>query len=162
MTTTSTSASAASPARRAARSRRPTPAGDGCDKSLAWWFTEEPWAPPRPARKKPVKPRDVMTMTEPAGGLPRGARTRPTRNPKPRSRLAVAGYAARRRQNRRRSRRNQATIDGVGAQPIFRRHAGADPDDRRIPLPNRYRAEMPPVQAAFVRWSDASSCIAPC
>lgn len=34
--------------------------GDGCDKSLAWWFTDEPW---RPA-KGPQKPRarDVMTM----------------------------------------------------------------------------------------------------
>ena len=36
------------------------PRGDGCDDSLAWWFTEEPW---RPA-KGPAKPkaRDVMTM----------------------------------------------------------------------------------------------------
>ena len=34
--------------------------GDGCDKSLAWWFTDEPW---RPA-KGPAKPRarDIMTM----------------------------------------------------------------------------------------------------
>jgi penicillin-insensitive murein endopeptidase len=23
----------------------PPPPGDGCDASLAWWFTEEPWAP---------------------------------------------------------------------------------------------------------------------
>ncbi|MGE0503671.1 MAG: penicillin-insensitive murein endopeptidase [Rhizobiaceae bacterium] len=39
----------------------PTPASDGCDKSLAWWFTEEPW---RPATG-PAKPkaRDVMTMS---------------------------------------------------------------------------------------------------
>ncbi|WP_395449027.1 penicillin-insensitive murein endopeptidase [Aminobacter sp. UC22_36] len=38
----------------------PTPRGDGCDKSLAWWFTEEPW---RPATG-PAKPkaRDIMTM----------------------------------------------------------------------------------------------------
>lgn len=37
-----------------------TPRSDGCDKSLAWWFTEEPW---RPA-KGPAKPkaRDIMTM----------------------------------------------------------------------------------------------------
>jgi penicillin-insensitive murein endopeptidase len=36
------------------------PRGDGCDDSLAWWFTEEPW---RPA-EGPAKPkrRDVMTM----------------------------------------------------------------------------------------------------
>jgi len=37
-----------------------TPRGDGCDKSLAWWFTEEPWRP----NKNPDKPkaRDLMTM----------------------------------------------------------------------------------------------------
>ena len=36
------------------------PRGDGCDKSLAWWFTEEPWRP----NKNPDAPkaRDVMTM----------------------------------------------------------------------------------------------------
>lgn len=35
-------------------------AGEGCDKSLAWWFTEEPWRP----NKNPDAPkaRDVMTM----------------------------------------------------------------------------------------------------
>jgi len=38
----------------------PTPAGDGCDKSLAWWFTEEPWRPATGPAKP--KPRDVMTM----------------------------------------------------------------------------------------------------
>lgn len=38
----------------------PAPRSDGCDKSLAWWFTDEPW---RPATG-PAKPkaRDVMTM----------------------------------------------------------------------------------------------------
>lgn len=36
------------------------PPGDGCDKSLAWWFTDEPWAKPKPdPNKKPVKPRPV-------------------------------------------------------------------------------------------------------
>lgn len=34
--------------------------GDGCDKSLAWWFTEEPW---RPAKNPDApKARDLMTM----------------------------------------------------------------------------------------------------
>lgn len=40
-----------------------TPSTDDCDsKALAWWFTKEPWAPPKPAdpNKKPVKPRQVM------------------------------------------------------------------------------------------------------
>ncbi len=38
----------------------PTPPGDGCDKSLAWWFTPEPWRP----NKNPDAPkaRDLMTM----------------------------------------------------------------------------------------------------
>lgn len=44
------------------RDQRGTGTGDGCDESLAWWFTEEPW---RPA-KGPAKPkaRDVMTMAD--------------------------------------------------------------------------------------------------
>ncbi len=34
--------------------------GEGCDESLAWWFTEEPWRP----NKNPDRPkaRDIMTM----------------------------------------------------------------------------------------------------
>ncbi|WP_287255808.1 penicillin-insensitive murein endopeptidase [Mesorhizobium sp.] len=37
-----------------------TAPGDGCDQSLAWWFTEEPWRP----NKNPDRPkaRDLMTM----------------------------------------------------------------------------------------------------
>ena len=35
--------------------------GDGCDKSLAWWFTDEPWAKPgKKPDEKPVKPRYTM------------------------------------------------------------------------------------------------------
>ena len=39
---------------------RTTP-GEGCDKSLAWWFTEEPWRP----NKNPDAPkaRDLMKMS---------------------------------------------------------------------------------------------------
>lgn len=41
--------------------------GDGCDKSLAWWFTKEPWAPPKKdPNAKPVKPRQVMVSDLPA------------------------------------------------------------------------------------------------
>jgi penicillin-insensitive murein DD-endopeptidase len=38
-----------------------TTPGDGCDKSLAWWFTEEPWRP----NKNPDAPkaRDLMKMS---------------------------------------------------------------------------------------------------
>lgn len=40
------------------------PAGDGCDSSLAWWFTKEPWAPPKKdPSAKPVKPR-VTTLAD--------------------------------------------------------------------------------------------------
>ncbi|MGE7370220.1 penicillin-insensitive murein endopeptidase [Neorhizobium sp. NPDC001467] len=43
------------------RPQTAVPAGDGCDKSLAWWFTPEPWAKPkRDPSEKPVKPRQVM------------------------------------------------------------------------------------------------------
>ncbi|WP_173934504.1 penicillin-insensitive murein endopeptidase [Chelativorans sp. Marseille-P2723] len=39
----------------------PPPPGEGCDSSLAWWFTEEPWKP----AAGPAKPRarDVMRMS---------------------------------------------------------------------------------------------------
>ncbi|WEX77546.1 penicillin-insensitive murein endopeptidase [Sinorhizobium numidicum] len=36
------------------------PAGDGCGKSLAWWFTDEPWAKPKKKPEKPVKPKFAM------------------------------------------------------------------------------------------------------
>ena len=46
----------------------PTARGDGCDESLAWWFTEEPWRP----NKNPDAPkaRDLMTMAS----LPKACR----------------------------------------------------------------------------------------
>ncbi|MEZ5810545.1 MAG: penicillin-insensitive murein endopeptidase [Rhizobiaceae bacterium] len=51
------------------RKQAVTPRGDGCDKSLAWWFTEEPWRPAK-GPKKP-KARDIMTMKD----LPPACRT---------------------------------------------------------------------------------------
>lgn len=41
--------------------------GDGCDKSLAWWFTDEPWAKPKPDpnKKPPPPPRPVMVSDLP-------------------------------------------------------------------------------------------------
>lgn len=42
------------------KKQQETTPGDGCDKSLAWWFTDEPW---RPAKNPDApKARDVMTM----------------------------------------------------------------------------------------------------
>jgi penicillin-insensitive murein endopeptidase len=45
----------------------PVAAGDGCDKSLAWWFTKEPWAPPKPPKPgvTPKPPREVMVSDLP-------------------------------------------------------------------------------------------------
>jgi penicillin-insensitive murein endopeptidase len=47
----------------------PVRAGDGCDKTLAWWFTSEPWAKPKPKPKpeaKPApKPREMMVVDLP-------------------------------------------------------------------------------------------------
>jgi len=43
------------------------PAGDGCDKSLAWWFTKEPWEQKKrdPNAKPPPPPRPVMVSDLP-------------------------------------------------------------------------------------------------
>jgi penicillin-insensitive murein endopeptidase len=45
----------------------PVAAGDGCGKSLAWWFTKEPWAPPKPPKPgiKPKPPRETMVSDLP-------------------------------------------------------------------------------------------------
>lgn len=42
-------------------------AGDGCDKSLAWWFTDEPWAKPKkdPNAKPPKPPRPMQLSDMP-------------------------------------------------------------------------------------------------
>jgi penicillin-insensitive murein endopeptidase len=42
------------------KTQESTGSGDGCDKSLAWWFTEEPWRPATGPQKP--RARDVMTM----------------------------------------------------------------------------------------------------
>jgi penicillin-insensitive murein endopeptidase len=39
-----------------------TGSGDGCDKSLAWWFTPEPWRPSK--NPEAPKARDLMTMAD--------------------------------------------------------------------------------------------------
>lgn len=38
--------------------------GDGCDKSLDWWFTDEPWKPAKPSKPAP-KPKPVMVSDLP-------------------------------------------------------------------------------------------------
>jgi len=49
------------PGASACKPQAPVAAGDGCDKSLAWWFTKEPWAkpaPPKPGTPPPKPPRE--------------------------------------------------------------------------------------------------------
>lgn len=41
----------------------PPPPGDGCDATLAWWFTDEALNPPKP-ETPPVRRRDVMTLAD--------------------------------------------------------------------------------------------------
>ena len=49
------------PGARGCKAQAPVASGDGCDKSLAWWFSKEPWAKPKKdPNAKPVKPRFTM------------------------------------------------------------------------------------------------------
>lgn len=51
------------------KDQNPPPQGAGCDQSLAWWFTDEPWAPARPKKKNdkpPPKKRDIQLSELPA------------------------------------------------------------------------------------------------
>jgi len=43
------------------RGQEATPKGDGCDKSLAWWFTDEPWRKAEGPEKP--KARDTMRLS---------------------------------------------------------------------------------------------------
>ncbi|WP_334176739.1 penicillin-insensitive murein endopeptidase [Pseudoxanthobacter sp.] len=49
------------PGMAACRPQAPPPPGDGCDATLAWWFTDEPWTPavPPPPPKPPVMLADL-------------------------------------------------------------------------------------------------------
>jgi penicillin-insensitive murein endopeptidase len=65
-------------------------AGDGCDKSLAWWFTAEPWAKPKPP-VKPVKPPREMMVAD----LPKACQTVLNEPPAASARtVALTGNAA--------------------------------------------------------------------
>ncbi len=47
------------------RSQNPPPTSTGCDKSLAWWFTDEPWAPAKPSKDDKPKPkRRQLTLAD--------------------------------------------------------------------------------------------------
>ncbi|MBO6717051.1 MAG: penicillin-insensitive murein endopeptidase [Rhizobiaceae bacterium] len=96
------------------REQAAPPRGDGCDDSLAWWFTEEPWRPATGPEKP--KARDVMTMAS----LPAECRA-VLDAPAPASAEAV-------------------TVDGSGAIPRtvapVSAHAYAPTPGRDIPLPS--------------------------
>ena len=49
------------PGSSACRGQSATTPGDGCDKALAWWFTEEPWRPNQ--NPDAPKARDLMKMS---------------------------------------------------------------------------------------------------
>lgn len=55
------------PGSTACKSQPAVNAGDGCDKSLAWWFTDEPWAPktPKKTTTPPPKPKVMMVSDLP-------------------------------------------------------------------------------------------------
>ena len=48
------------PGSQGCKGQDPAPRSEGCDSSLAWWFTDEPWRPATGPQKP--KARDVMTM----------------------------------------------------------------------------------------------------
>ncbi len=95
--------------------QNPPPSSTGCDKSLAWWFTEEPWRKPKGPQKP--KARDVMTMAN----LPKACKT-VLRAPSPASELAV-------------------TVTGEGsfasAGMSAATNAYAPTPSKKIPLPTR-------------------------
>jgi penicillin-insensitive murein endopeptidase len=50
------------------KSQNPPSSASGCDKSLAWWFTDEPWAPAKPKKNTKPKPkkRDIQLSDLPS------------------------------------------------------------------------------------------------
>ncbi|TCU18366.1 penicillin-insensitive murein endopeptidase [Rhizobium sullae] len=53
------------PGATACKPQAPITDGDGCGKSLAWWFTKEPWAAPKPDARPPKPPREIMVTDLP-------------------------------------------------------------------------------------------------
>ena len=108
------------------KAQEATPPGDGCEKSLAWWFTEEPWRP----SKNPDAPkaRDVMTMAS----LPKECRA-VLNAPSPVSEAAVTLGRMGASAVASTSEPVRPTVE-VGAPPISA-SAFAPTPDNRIPMP---------------------------
>ena len=95
-----------------------TGSGEGCDESLAWWFTEEPWRPATGPQKP--KARDVMTMAD----LPQACRA-VLEAPAPVSEAAV-------------------TLSGPGPAPVAA--AAASAAGAAVPGLNAYAPTPPAAQ----------------
>ncbi len=93
--------------------QEPVPRGDGCDASLDWWFTDEPWRPATGPQQP--RARDVMRLSD----LP-PACTDVLRAPSPRSEAAVTIGGP--------------TVVRTGAPPLAA-DAYAQTPRTRIPLP---------------------------
>lgn len=111
------------------------PRGDGCGKSLAWWFTEEPWRP----NKNPDAPkaRDVMTMA----ALPKACHA-VLQAPEPVSEAAVtvggmgtAVAQAPARQQPAAQTASESTIEAILGAPPVAASAFAPTPESGIPLP---------------------------
>jgi len=103
-----------------------TPKDEGCDKSLAWWFTEEPWRPATGPQKP--RARDIMTMAS----LPRECRA-VLNAPNPVSEAAVTVGGMGSAVAAAPAAPEPATVD-VGAPPVPA-NAFAPTPVRRPPLP---------------------------
>ena len=101
----------------------PVPAGNGCDTSLAWWFTDEPWVPkpPKPGAKPAPKPRE-KTLAD----LPSACRT-VLAAPQPASE-SLATYSA--------SFDRVAMIASAVAGPGIAKADLGLPDVSRLPIPS--------------------------
>jgi penicillin-insensitive murein endopeptidase len=99
------------------KGQEPPPADEGCGKSLAWWFTDEPWRPATGPEKP--KARDVMTMAS----LPKQCRA-VLDAPAPVSEAAV-------------------TIGGLGAATAVAEPEPVQPSEPAVPV-NAYAGEAGP------------------
>ena len=72
------------------KDQAPVPRGDGCDKSLAWWFTDEPWAKPSDKKKSKPAPRRYATLDD----LPRACVAVLKRAPAPSEQAVTYGSGA--------------------------------------------------------------------
>jgi penicillin-insensitive murein endopeptidase len=105
---------ACQPGSPACKPQAPVGAGDGCDKSLDWWFTEEPWRPATGPQKP--RPRDVMTMAS----LPKECRA-VLNAPAPASAAEVTLTGPR--------------LEGIAGAPAVRASAFAPAPASKVPLP---------------------------